>query len=358
MITRFSEWRIDPEVLSIQVGELSTGIESKLGCTKTQTAALARTVEGTVSIYVVPEKRMTECGHMGTDLVGSAGNEMDTETGYFAVLNRFVAGDDLAAARNGMIGNSDLRVFSVFQEEGFADGGRWLHEAFDQADVVFFQRAGAEDFQQDIRSGGIKGEETKTAGLVIEPMTGDRRRGIRGFLVDIGCAEFREGNAAAFIFFHGDTGPLVDQKDIRILVDDVQRVCLEGLHVIDLDGLAGTEQVILPDTDAVCLDIPSVESVTNRLGRKLRQVTAQETVHTPTVRFWRDGKGSHRHRLLQPRGRHGDPARNPFVNIAERKEHIAGCDAREHVIERFDQTRIRYILLGEQNQILHGVFRR
>lgn len=298
MITRFSEWRIDPEVLSIQVGELSTGIESELGRTKTQTATLTRTVEGTVSINIVAKERMTESGHMGTDLMGPAGDEMDTEAGNFAVFECLITSDDLSTARNGVIRDSDLRDLRIFGKEGFADSGRGLHESFDQADVVFFQRAGSEYLQQDICRDGIEGEETKPASLIVESVTGDRRWSVRSLLTDIGRTELSEGNPSTFIFFHGDTSTFVDQKNISILVDDIQGDRLQGFHEIDLDGLAGTEQMILPYTDTVHFDIPTGKSVTNRLGRKLRQVTAQETICTPTVRFGRDGKGSHCHRLL------------------------------------------------------------
>ena len=138
-------------MFSIEGRQFSAGIEGKLGCAEAQAAAFPRTVEGPVTVHIIAKKGMTEGGHVGTDLVGPAGDEMNAETGDFAIFQRFVTGDDLTATLNGMVGDGDLRVFRVLQEEGFADGRRGLHEAFDQADIVLFQRAGTENLPQNIR---------------------------------------------------------------------------------------------------------------------------------------------------------------------------------------------------------------
>ena len=197
----------------------------------------------------VTEQGMAKGSQMGSDLMGTTGDQMNPETGNGTAFQGFITGDDRLGIRFGTIGYADFCAAGILDQPGTALGLLRLHDPPDQADIILFQFTLTKNILQDIQGFRCLRKKAEAAGFIIQTMTGGRGESIRITAPDIFPAEIREGNTAAGIRFHTDAGALVDKQYVIILIDNRKgrNGCIisgNRIRQIDLQAAAFRQPVI------------------------------------------------------------------------------------------------------------------
>ena len=115
---------------------------------------------------------------------------------------------------------------------------------------------------------GVPGKQDQPAGLVIQPVAGHGRFGLRLLTVHISLRQLRQADAAPGVRLHADAGALVDEQHVRVLVHHVEGLLLY-LHAVHENLLPRRDADIGPDALSVQLHVPPGEGLPHRLRGQL-----------------------------------------------------------------------------------------
>lgn len=173
-IKKVSEWGSNGESVMIKGRDSTSGVQLQGYSAELQRTRFIQTVEGSVTIDIISQHRMTQGCQMSPDLMSPSGYQMHIQAGNGPTLKRLILRDNFPAARNRMICDTNPGFLSVLYKKGFAYGFGWLHDPADQADVMLFQSAIPKYCSQYFQCTGVFRKETKAAGFHIQPVTGGR----------------------------------------------------------------------------------------------------------------------------------------------------------------------------------------
>lgn len=244
-----SERRFDNKGPAVKSRKTAICIKLQRNRAQLQAAGFFTAVELPVTVEVVTEQGMAKGSQMGSDLMGTTGDQMNPETGNGTAFQGFITGDDRLGIRFGTIGYADFCAAGILDQPGTALGLLRLHDPPDQADIILFQFTLTKNILQNIQDFRCLRKQAEAAGFIIQTMTGGRGKSIRIMAPDKFPAEIREGNTAAGIRFHTDAGALVDKQHVIILIDNRKgrNGCIisgNRIRQIDLQAAAFRQPVI------------------------------------------------------------------------------------------------------------------
>ena len=183
-------------------------------------------VGGVVAVLAVAQDGAADACHVGTDLVGAAGDEPDLEQGQTAGDgNGLILG--LHVLGTGLLVGHDLHDAPVcILEQVAAQGAVWRGGAAKgDAEVGLFDLAVLDDLKEQLLGLGGLGNEDQTAGAGVQPVA--EGRGVQivllvlTLLVEVEQSTVEQGVVLGAI--HGKACRLVHHQDLRAVVDDLCR---------------------------------------------------------------------------------------------------------------------------------------
>ena len=215
--------RFAAEKLEIRLGEAGHG---ELPGTERLILQLQLPVGGVVAVLAVAQDGAADAGHVGADLVGAAGDELDLEQGQTArdgdglILRFHLLGTGLL-----VLHDLDDAAVSVLEQVAAQRGVRRGGAAKGDTEVSLLHIAVFDGSQEELLGLGRFGDDDQTAGAGVQPVA--EGRGVQivllvlTLLVEVEQSTVEQGVVLGAV--HGKASRLVHHKDLRAVVDDLCR---------------------------------------------------------------------------------------------------------------------------------------
>ena len=215
--------RFAAEKLEIRLGEAGHG---ELPGTESLILQLQLPVGGVVAVLAVAQDGAADAGHVGADLVGAAGDELDLEQGQTArdgdglILRFHLLGTGLL-----VLHDLDDAAVSVLEQVAAQRGVRRGGAAKGDTEVSLLHIAVFDGSQEELLGLGRFGDDDQTAGAGVQPVA--EGRGVEvvllifSLLVQVEQGAVEQGVILGAV--HGKACGLVDHQDLRAVVDDLCR---------------------------------------------------------------------------------------------------------------------------------------
>ena len=210
--------RFAAEKLEIRLGEAGHG---QLPGTESLILQLQLPVGGVVAVLAVAQDGAADAGHVGADLVGAAGDELDLEQGQTAgdgdglILRFHFLGTGLL-----VLHDLDDAAVSVLEQVAAQHGVRRGGAAKGDTEVSLLHIAVFDGSQEELLGLGRFGDDDQTAGAGIQPVA--EGRGVEAvllvfpLLVEIEQGTVEQGVVLRAI--HRKAGGFVDDEDLRAVI--------------------------------------------------------------------------------------------------------------------------------------------
>jgi len=307
-----------PELLAVEVGEdpgVGGEIEAEIVAVKSLTGLSVFPVHLAPAVFSVAQQRVSGVGEGGADLMGAACEQLrlhqrEGASGLQGLVERLRG---LAAGDRVMVYADELFPF-VLQEEALQLAFRRRYLPQRDAEVLLYDLPVADLGGKDAQRLGVFGGDDDAAGVAVDPVAQRRGEGILPLgvplplLIQIGLHVVDEGvDLFRLIGVNHQTGPLVQQEDVFVLVENVQfglekgqeEVILPGLlekFVVDiqLQHIAGLQPLIPLTALSVALDALDADVFLQQRDREQGHRLGKEAVQPLTCVIFSDGEFTHR----------------------------------------------------------------
>ena len=177
------------ECTAVKLREAATGVESQGDGAELQRTCFFPPVELTISVKIVTEHRVAQSGEMGADLVGAAGEQMNSKAGNMPAFKGLVSGFDRFGTFFRTVCDPDESPAGVFDQPGATDRGRGFHDSAYEANIVLFNAPFPKYILKDLKRPFVFREQAEAAGAVVQTMARRRRKGFRIPVLDPGSAK-------------------------------------------------------------------------------------------------------------------------------------------------------------------------